>query len=117
MFAKLLVQRQPDLTLLVGRLALLLSSVVVSAMPVSVLAEESKKAVETIGEVSIIGNTELPTVTFNLPWSLPSVEKRSDQSPTNKLPNMLTPIEPVRHKQMVHFLHYYQIEMPHFKAN
>ena len=117
MVATLNTRIRPDSVLFSANIKLLSGLVLMLLAFAFAQAEEAKKPVETIGEVSIIGNTELPTETFNLPWSLPSVEKRSDQSPTNKLPNMLKPIEPVRHKQMVHFLHYYQIEMPHFKAN
>jgi len=80
-------------------------------------AQESDRAVESVGEVSIIGNTELPNVTFNLPWRLPSVEKREEQSPPREIPGMLTPIEPKRHRQQVHFSRYLEVEMPQFNTN
>lgn len=80
-------------------------------------AEETPQIVESVGDVSIIGNTELPNVTFNLPWRLPSIEKREEQSPPREIPGMLTPIEPKRHQQQVHFSRYLEVEMPNFNAN
>ncbi len=77
-------------------------------------SKKNAQAVETVGEVSIIGNTELPNVTFNLPWRLPTVENREEQSPVKELPNMLTPIEPLRHQQQVYFSRYLQLDVVEF---
>jgi len=66
----------------------------------------------TVAEVSIIGNTELPNVTFNLPWRLPSVANRAEQSPIKFLENMLVPIEPKRHRKMVFFSEHLELDVP-----
>ncbi len=79
-----------------------------------ILAAQPENQVETVGEVSIIGNTELPNVTFNLPWRLPSIENREEQSPTKELAGMLEPIEPDRHRQMVHFSRYLELDVDKF---
>ncbi len=82
------------------------------------IADENLKkeaqAVETVGEVSIIGNTELPNVSFNLPWRLPTVENREEQSPRKELANTLEPLEPKWHQQSVHFSRFLKLEIPEF---
>jgi len=79
-------------------------------------AEDSKNTVETLAEVSIIGSSELPNVSFDLPWRLPSIEKRGEQSPPKKLPNILQQIEPNRHKQKIHFSRFLKVDAPHFNS-
>jgi hypothetical protein len=70
---------------------------------------------ETVTEVSIIGNTELPNKNFNLPWRLPSIEKREEQSPPTMLPDMLSPLEPKRYRQQLHFSDYLQVDTINFR--
>ena len=67
---------------------------------------KGKNSVETISEIAIIGNTELPNKVFELPWRLPSVDKRENESPTTKLKGFLSPIEPFRYRQQLHFSRY-----------
>jgi len=89
-------------------------AVLVLCFPAFVLAAENENRVETVGEVSIIGNTELPNVTFNLPWRLPSIENREEQSPPKELPGMLAPIEPKRHQQQVYFHRFLELDVSGF---
>jgi hypothetical protein len=70
--------------------------------------------VETLSEVSIIGNTELPNVNFNMTWKLPSVEKRDDQFPPKEISGVLVPIEPKRYKQQIHFSRFLEVDAPSF---
>ncbi len=97
------------------RRALMLMIVGVSS---GVLAQDgdsaSENKIETVGEVSIIGNTELPNVSFNLPWQLPSVQNREEQSPPTELPGMFSPIEPRRHQQQVFFQRYLELDVSGF---
>jgi len=79
-------------------------------------AEEARNSVETLAEVSIIGSSELPNVNFDLPWRLPSIEKRGEQSPPKELPNVLQQVEPHRHKQKIHFSRFLEVDAPHFKS-
>ena len=72
----------------------------------SFLSQAVEKNVETLDEVTIIGNTELPRVNFDEPWQLPSIEKSSDKSPPKDIPGVLVPIEPHRYKQQIHFSHF-----------
>lgn len=65
-----------------------------------------------VSEISIIGNTELPNVSFNLPWRLPSVANREDQSPIRELKNMLVPIEPRQHRKKVFFSQHLELDLP-----
>lgn len=98
--------------------------VLLALVPSIVLASEKNKdtkaldneSAKSVVDVSIIGNSELPKVSFNLPWRLPSVEKREDQSPSVDIQNMLDPIEPVRHKQLVHFSRYLEVDLPSFRT-
>lgn len=94
----------------------LMCSIFFSLLAFSVTAEGEKKTVESVVDVSIIGSSELPSVSFNLPWRLPSVEKREEQSPSVDIPNLLDPIEPEKHKQLVHFSKYLEMDLPAFKA-
>ncbi|MDX1452690.1 MAG: hypothetical protein R3183_09045 [Oleiphilaceae bacterium] len=94
--------------------ALFLSFGLVAMSSAENKSKKNPQAVETVGEVSIIGNTELPNVTFNLPWRLPTIENRAEQSPPTELPNMLQSIEPVRHKQRVYFSRFLQLEVSEF---
>jgi hypothetical protein len=77
---------------------------------------ESSKDVQTMKEVSIIGNNELPTTSFDLPWQLPSVDKRADESPVKDVPGLLRPIEPFRYKQQIHFSRYLEVDTARFNA-
>lgn len=72
---------------------------------------------KSLDEVSIIGNTELPNVSFNLPWKLPSIAKRAEQKPVKELKGMLEPIEPRRHQQQVFFSQYLELELPGHSKN
>lgn len=73
-------------------------------------AKQSKK----LEEISIYGNTELPTLEFNLPWKLPTIAKRSEEKPVTELEGMLEPIEPKRHRQRVFFNQYLELELPNY---
>jgi len=77
---------------------------------------EGLSEVKTMKEVSIIGNNELPSTKFDLPWRLPSVDKREDQSPLKNVPGLLRPIEPSRYKQQIHFSKYLEVDTTHFNA-
>lgn len=79
-------------------------------------SNEGNEEADKVLELSIIGNNELPRVSFNLPWKLPSVENREDQSPTNELTGILAPIEPEQHKKRVHFSRYLELDIPEFRA-
>lgn len=76
----------------------------------------AKNKVETLSEVTIIGNTELPNVSFDLTWQLPTIEKRDDQSPPKQVPGVLVPLEPKRHRQRLHFSRFLDVDTPNFKA-
>lgn len=76
----------------------------------------AEKNVETLDEVTIIGNTELPRVSFDEPWQLPSVEKSIDRSPPKDVPGVMEPIEPHRYKQQLHFSHYLEVDVETFQA-
>lgn len=74
-----------------------------------------EKKVETLDEVTIIGNTELPRVTFDQPWQLPSIEKSEERSPPKDLPGIMVPLEPHRYKQQLHFSHYLDVDIEVFQ--
>jgi len=76
----------------------------------------SKNKVETLSDVNIIGNTELPNVTIDIPWQLPTIEKRDEQSPPKQIPGVLAPLEPHRHRQQIHFSRFLEIDVQTFKA-
>lgn len=71
---------------------------------------------DTVGEISIVGSTELPNVSFPLPWRLPSVEKREEGSPPREISGTLGHLEPKRHRQQVHFDRYLEVEMPSYQV-
>ena len=79
-------------------------------------AEDNDGKVETLAEVAIIGNSELPSISFDLPWRLPSVQKREEQSPPKEIPGVVMPIEPRRYKQQLHFSRFLEVDAPHFQA-
>lgn len=82
------------------KFVLLLAVLMVSPLSSASDSEQNKKSIDA---VSIIGNTELPNVTFELPWKLPSITKREEQKPKSDLEGMLEMIEPERHRQQVFF--------------
>jgi hypothetical protein len=82
----------------------------------SLTLSEDLTDIQTMKEVSIIGNTELPSTNFDLPWLLSSVDKRADQSPLKDVPGLLRPIEPFRYKQQIHFSKYLEVDTSHFNA-
>lgn len=82
----------------------------------SFLSQAIEKEVETLDEVTIIGNTELPRVTFDQPWQLPSIEKSADKSPPKDIPGVLVPIEPHRYKQQLHFSHFLEVDVESFQS-
>jgi len=75
---------------------------------------QSDTKTKTMSEISIIGNTELPNISFDLPWKLPTIAKRAEEKPINALEGMLAPIEPERHRQQVFFNQYLKLDMPTF---
>ncbi len=77
--------------------------------------KQSDNKVETLSEVSIIGSSELPNVSFDLPWKLPTVEKRDEASPPKNISGTLEAIEPVRHWQQIHFSRFLEVDSPSFK--
>jgi len=77
---------------------------------------EGSNDIQTMKEISIIGNTELPSTSFDLSWRLPSVEKREEQSPLKDVPGLVRSIEPFRYKQQIHFSKYLEIDTFHFNA-
>lgn len=89
---------------------------VVFILGMSFHSHAAEKKVETLDEVTIIGNTELPRVSFDEPWQLPSVEKGIDRSPPKDVPGVLEPVEPHRHKQQLHFSHYLEVDVETFQA-
>tara|TARA_R110000850_G_scaffold229527_6_gene354358 strand:+ start:109 stop:435 length:327 start_codon:yes stop_codon:yes gene_type:complete len=82
----------------------------------SFLSQAIEKKVETLDEVTIIGNTELPRVLFDQPWQLPSIEKSADKSPPKDVPGVLVPIEPHRYKQQLHFSHFLEVDVESFQS-
>tara|TARA_R110001592_G_scaffold138511_4_gene357640 strand:- start:21285 stop:21611 length:327 start_codon:yes stop_codon:yes gene_type:complete len=82
----------------------------------SFLSQAIEKKVETLDEVTIIGNTELPRVVFDQPWQLPSIEKSTDKSPPKDIPGVLVPIEPHRYKQQLHFNHFLEVDVEPFQS-
>jgi len=94
----------------------LLKLIIVMAFVGLANSEQAKNTVETLDEVSIIGNSELPRVNFSLLWQLPSVENRDEQSPPKKIEGVLTPLEPRRYKQQIHFSRFLEVDAPHFQA-
>tara|TARA_B100001063_G_C16620266_1_gene480370 strand:- start:463 stop:789 length:327 start_codon:yes stop_codon:yes gene_type:complete len=81
----------------------------------SFFSQAIEKKVETLDEVTIIGNTELPRVNFDQPWQLPSIEKSADKSPPTDIPGVLVPIEPYRYKQQLHFSQFLDVDVESFK--
>jgi hypothetical protein len=75
-------------------------------------ASSTQNKVETLSEVSIIGSTELPNVSFDLPWKLPTIERRDEAKPPNNLKGILEAIEPVRHRQQIHFSRFLEVDSP-----
>ena len=88
---------------------LLVSTFVTSA------EKQGANRVETLSEVSIIGSNELPNVNFGLNWKLPTIDKREEASPPENIPGVLQPIEPVRHRQQLHFSRFLEVDSPSFK--
>jgi hypothetical protein len=82
----------------------------------SFLSQAVEKKVETLDEVTIIGNTELPRVIFDQPWQLPSIEKSAEKSPPKDIPGVIVPIEPHRYKQQIHFSHFLEVDVESFQS-
>lgn len=82
----------------------------------SFFSQAAEKNVETLGEVTIIGNTELPRVSFDQPWQLPSIEKSIDKSPPKDIPGVLVPIEPHRYREQIHFSQFLEVDVEPFRA-
>lgn len=76
--------------------------------------KSTDKQGNTISEVSIIGNTELPNVSFDLPWKLPSVTRREEQKPVARLEGMLDPIEPETHRKRLFFSQHLKLDVPKY---
>ena len=74
----------------------------------SFLSQAIEKKVETLDEVTIIGNTELPRVVFDQPWQLPSIEKSTDKSPPKDIPGVLV--------QQLHFNHFLEVDVEPFQS-
>lgn len=74
----------------------------------------AKQKGNKVSEVSIIGNTELPNVSFDLPWKLPSVTRREEQKPTARLEGMLDPIEPETHRKKLFFSQHLKLDVPKY---
>ena len=82
----------------------------------SFLSQAAEKKVETLDEVTIIGNTELPRVVFDQPWQLSGIDKSADKSPPKDIPGVLVPIEPYRYKQQLHFSHFLEVDVESFQS-
>lgn len=78
--------------------------------------KSDKNSEPSVVDVSIIGNSELPRLNFNLPWRLPTVENRTEQSPSIEIRYIYAPIEPEKHRQLVHFERYLEVDLPSFRT-
>lgn len=90
-------------------------------MPSALMAESQppKKPAaqsDTVGDISIVGSTELPKAVFSLPWRLPSVEKREDEAPPREIGGILEPLEPKRHRKQIYFDRHLDLEMPSYQV-
>ena len=99
-----------------GLVGILRACCCILLLGMSFLSQAIEKKVETLDEVIIIGNTELPRVTFNQPWQLPSIEKSADKTPPKDIPGVLVPIEPHRYKQQLHFSHFLEVDVESFQS-
>jgi hypothetical protein len=79
-------------------------------------AGSKAKRADTVGEISIVGSTELPNVTFSLPWQLPSVESRDGQKPPREIAGMFAPLDPKWHRQQIHFNRYLDVDLPSYQV-
>ena len=91
-------------------------ALIIMVNAVLVNAEDTHDKVETLEEVSIMGNSELPALDFNLSWRLPSVESRKDHSLPKDIVDVLSPLEPKRHQQLIHFSRFLEVDTPRYKA-
>ncbi|KZY29521.1 MULTISPECIES: hypothetical protein [unclassified Oleiphilus] len=103
------LRRIKAISCLISVILLLMSPFAVSK------SNQDEKRVETLSEVSIIGSSELPNVSFDLPWKLPTIEKRDEASPPKSIPGILDSIEPVRFRQQIHFSRFLEVDSPSFK--
>ena len=90
-------------------------------MPCTLMAESQPQKSQaapsnTVGEISIVGSSELPTATYSLPWRLPSVEKREDEAPPIEITGVLDMLEPKRHRQQIYFDRHLDVEMPSYQV-
>lgn len=81
----------------------------------SFYSHPAEKNVETLDEVTIIGNTELPKVMFDEPWQLSKVDKGSSKSPPKDIPGVIESIEPHRYRQQIHFSHFLELDVESFQ--
>ena len=95
----------------------LIFCVLVLLLGMSFFSQAKEKNVETLSEVTIIGNSELPRVSFDQPWQLPSIESTSDKSPPKDIPGVLKVIEPRRYKEQLHFSQFLDVDVESFKPN
>tara|TARA_R110002167_G_scaffold180956_23_gene381207 strand:+ start:1036 stop:1362 length:327 start_codon:yes stop_codon:yes gene_type:complete len=106
-----------DLTIMLNRFIRVQTAFIfILLLGMSFLSQAIEKKVETLDEVTIIGNTELPRVSFDQPWQLPSIEKSADKSPPKDIPGVLVPIEPHRYKQQLHFSHFLEVDVESFQS-
>lgn len=90
-------------------------AILILLVGMSCFSQAIEKNVETLDEVTIIGNTELPRVIFDQPWQLPSIERTADKSPPKDIPGVLVPIEPHRYKEQLHFSQFLNVDVEAFK--
>ena len=95
-----------------NRVLLLSVLLVYSGLAIS----ESSADIQTMKEISIIGNAELPSTSFDMPWRLPSVDSREAESPVKEVPGVLIPIEPFRYKQQIYFSKYLEVDTSQFRV-
>ncbi len=91
-------------------------AVMAQSAPEKTSGTASSRNDDTVGEISIVGSTELPNMSFSLPWQLPTVESRDKQKPPKELAGMFEMLDPVRHRKQIYFERYLQVEMPSYQV-
>jgi hypothetical protein len=79
------------------------------------LSSEKNRSERSLSQIDIIGNTELPAEEINLPWRLPSIEKRNVTKPNFELKGVLNPIDPDAFKRDIHFFKHLELDGVRFK--